>query len=207
MKDRVKVKAGDRVALAMKNCAEYSDILFASWQIGAITVPMNAKLHAKEFAYAIEDSGARMCFVTEDLFEAIQGSIRSLSDPPQVIVVGSETYAGLLEANPAELTEVKPDDVAWLFYTSGTTGRSKGAMLTHRNLLMMTISYYGDVDNVVAPIHYCIAHPCPMGLGSIFYLCGKESVKFCREVEGLNLRSFLIWYLHMRVSTAFWPLQ
>ena len=90
LKDRVKVKAGDRVALAMKNCAEYSDILFASWQIGAITVPMNAKLHAKEFAYAIEDSGARICFVTEDLFEAIQSSIRSLSDPPQIIVVGSE---------------------------------------------------------------------------------------------------------------------
>ncbi len=68
LKDRVKVKAGDRVALAMKNCAEYSDILFASWQIGAITVPMNAKLHAKEFAYAIEDSGARICFFTEALF-------------------------------------------------------------------------------------------------------------------------------------------
>ncbi|PPR60312.1 MAG: 2-succinylbenzoate--CoA ligase, partial [Alphaproteobacteria bacterium MarineAlpha3_Bin7] len=95
LKDRVKVKAGHRVALAMNNCVEYSDILFASWHIGAITVPMNAKLHAKEFAYSIEDSGARICFVTEDLFEAIQGSIRSLSDPPQVIVVGSQKYVGL----------------------------------------------------------------------------------------------------------------
>ena len=168
LKDRVKVKAGDRVALAMKNCAEYSDILFASWQIGAITVPMNAKLHAKEFAYAIEDSGARICFVTEDLFEAIQGSIRSLSDPPQIIVVGSEKYAGLLEANPAELTEVKPDDVAWLFYTSGTTGRSKGAMLSHRNLLMMTIGYYGDVDNVVATD--TLLHCAPMSHGSGLYI-------------------------------------
>ena len=64
---KLSLKPGDRVALAMKNCPEYYEILFACWHAGLTAVPMNAKLHAKEFAYILENSGAKACFVTPDL--------------------------------------------------------------------------------------------------------------------------------------------
>src|SRR5687768_17288161 len=107
------LKPGDRVALAMKNCPEFYEILFACWHAGMTAVPMNAKLHAKEFAYILENSGAKLCFVTPDLRSAVPTGI------PVDEALGSE------EATPVD---VDPDDVAWLFYTSGTTGVPKGAM-------------------------------------------------------------------------------
>ena len=65
-RNKHRLKAGDRVALAMKNCPEYYELLFACWHAGLTAVPMNAKLHAKEFGYILEDSGAKLCFVTRD---------------------------------------------------------------------------------------------------------------------------------------------
>src|SRR5688500_8572245 len=72
---KLKLKSGDRVALAMKNCPEYYEILFACWHAGLTAVPMNAKLHAKEFAYILENSGAKLCFVTPDLRSAVPTGI------------------------------------------------------------------------------------------------------------------------------------
>src|SRR5687768_6400718 len=56
------LKRQDRVALAMKNCPEFYEVLFACWHAGLTAVPMNAKLHAREFAYILENSGAKACF-------------------------------------------------------------------------------------------------------------------------------------------------
>ncbi|HVJ22432.1 MAG TPA: AMP-binding protein, partial [Burkholderiales bacterium] len=72
---KLSLKPGERVALAMKNCPEYYEILFACWHAGLTAVPMNAKLHAKEFAYILEDSGAKACFVTPDLAASVPGGI------------------------------------------------------------------------------------------------------------------------------------
>ena len=62
---KLNLARGERVALAMKNCPEYYEILFACWHAGLTAVPMNAKLHAKEFAYILENSGAKACFATQ----------------------------------------------------------------------------------------------------------------------------------------------
>src|SRR5687767_985898 len=108
LKKKLNLQSGDRMALAMKNCPEYYEIMFACWHAGLTAVPMNAKLHPKEFGYILENSGAKASFVTPDLEAAIpQGhQVRELEK---------------LLAEPRPPADVHPDDVAWLFYTSGTT--------------------------------------------------------------------------------------
>jgi len=154
LKDRLNLKPGDRVALAMKNCPEYYEIMFACWHAGLTVVPMNAKLHAKEFAYILQDSGAKACFVTPDLQTALPHGI-------------SVERLQELFADPRAPAEVRPDDTAWLFYTSGTTGVPKGAMLTHRNMLFQTHAYFADIDKL-APGD-SILHPAPLSHGSGCY--------------------------------------
>jgi long-chain acyl-CoA synthetase len=72
LSDRLGLARGDRVALAMKNCPQYWEVLFACWHAGLTVVPMNAKLHAREFAYIVGNSGARACFATADLAGSVQ---------------------------------------------------------------------------------------------------------------------------------------
>ncbi|HEU4645505.1 MAG TPA: long-chain fatty acid--CoA ligase [Burkholderiales bacterium] len=143
---------GDRVGLAMKNCPEYYEILFACWHAGLAAVPINAKLHAREFAYILENSGARICVVTPELEAAVPGGVPVAS-------------LALAEASP--LAEVAPGDLAWLFYTSGTTGVPKGAMLTHRNLLFASQAYFADIDRL-GPGD-AILHAAPLSHGSGLY--------------------------------------
>jgi long-chain acyl-CoA synthetase len=150
--NRLKLKANDRVAIAMKNCPEYYELLFACWHAGLTAVPMNAKLHPKEFAYILENSGAKACFVSADLQAAAPSGI------------SVDEIRGEGHAPPAE---VKPDDPAWLFYTSGTTGVPKGAVLTHRNMLFQTQAYFADIDKL-GP-QDSIMHPAPLSHGSGLY--------------------------------------
>jgi long-chain acyl-CoA synthetase len=149
---RFGLKAGDRVALAMKNCPEYYEVLFACWHAGLTAVPMNAKLHAKEFAYILENSGAKLCFVSPDLQAAVPGGISPRD------AFSEEVLAPV---------EVAPEDPAWLFYTSGTTGVPKGAMLTHRNLLFQAQAYFADIDKL-GP-QDAILHAAPLSHGSGLY--------------------------------------
>jgi acyl-CoA synthetase (AMP-forming)/AMP-acid ligase II len=137
---RKDLQPGDRIALALKNCPEYYEILFACWHAGLVPVPMNAKLHQKEFDYIVENSGAK----------------RALYSPE----VGLAEGAG-------EPFPTQAEDPAWLFYTSGTTGVPKGATLTHRNLLFQTQAYFSDIDRLVP--QDAILHAAPLSHGSGLY--------------------------------------
>jgi long-chain acyl-CoA synthetase len=149
---KLDLKPADRVAIAMPNCPEYYELLFACWHAGLTAVPMNAKLHPKEFAYILQDSGAAACFATAEM--GIPGALPL------------ESIDELL-AEPQAPAEVGPDDVAWLFYTSGTTGVPKGAMLTHRNMLFQTHAYFADIDKL-GPQDAAL-HPAPLSHGSGLY--------------------------------------
>jgi long-chain acyl-CoA synthetase len=153
-RQKLNLNAGDRVALAAKNCPEYYEILFACWHAGLTAVPMNAKLHPKEFAYILENSGAKACFATPELEAAVPGSIP---------VKDMES----LFAEPGAPALNRPEDIAWLFYTSGTTGVPKGAMLTHRNMLFQTHAYFADIDKL-GPQDAAL-HAAPLSHGSGLY--------------------------------------
>jgi long-chain acyl-CoA synthetase len=171
---------GDRVALVMKNVPAYVELLLAGWYGGLTMVPANAKLHPRELEYILGHSGARVCFVTMDPIDAVGPLETSVGTLEQVIEVGSADYERLLQGDPAPMTEVAPDDVAWLFYTSGTTGQPKGAMLTHRNLLAMTLSYFADVDRI-APGD-AIVHAAPMSHGSGCYVLPHAAQAACQVI-------------------------
>ncbi len=164
---RLGLKAGDRVALAMRNTPAYVEILFAVWHAGLVAVPINAKLAAAEIGYIVEHSGARVCFATPGLAEKLD-SLRTDTGLRDVIDVTRPEYAALFQDEPASIVGREPDTTAWLFYTSGTTGTPKGAVLTHRNLGAMTYGYFSDVDSI-APGD-AILHAAPMSHGSGLYI-------------------------------------
>ena len=152
LSSKLSLRKGDRVAIAMRNCPEYYEVLFACWHAGLTAVPMNAKLHPKEFAYILDDCAAKACFVSADLAPVIPGGIEL-----------DEKLLGEASA-PAS---ARPEDPAWLFYTSGTTGVPKGATLTHRNLLFQTNAYFADIDKL-GPAD-AILHAAPLSHGSGLY--------------------------------------
>jgi long-chain acyl-CoA synthetase len=147
MVQQVRLRPGDRVVLAMTNNPEYPAILFAIWRAGLVAVPANAKLHARELAYIASDCEARLCIATRD----VAGPLADLlARETRLIVLGEEEWRDLGAAAPGPIADRRGEDLAWIFYTSGTTGRPKGAMLSHRNLLAMTIGYLADVDRLTS---------------------------------------------------------
>jgi acyl-CoA synthetase (AMP-forming)/AMP-acid ligase II len=130
-------------------------------------VPMNAKLHPREFAYILDHAGARLCVTTPDLAETVAPLTQEVASLDAVLATGDADYRTLCTGEGLPMRHVAPDDVAWLFYTSGTTGRPKGAMLTHRNLLVMTLSYFADIDTITPDD--CMIHAAPLSHGSGVY--------------------------------------
>lgn len=174
--------AGDRVALVMKNCPEYLETLYACWHAGLIAVPINAKLHTNEFAYILEDSGARLCFVTSDVLKPLNSL---LGDQLQTVVdVGDEEYEHMLTADELVINSSAEDDSAWLFYTSGTSGKPKGANLSHSNLLAMCRSYFADVDPQSPWLS--ILHAAPMSHGSGLYALAHVMQANCHIIPESN---------------------
>ena len=156
---------GDRVGLAMNNCPQYLEILYACWHAGLIAVPINAKLHRNELAYILENSEAKLCFASPNLVPGLWGL--SGGALHNVVDVDGDEYQRMLVTQPAPLAEVTAESAAWLFYTSGTTGRPKGATLSHRNLQAMSWCYVADVDQL-SP-WTAILHAAPMSHGSGLY--------------------------------------
>lgn len=161
------LQPGDRVLLFMRNHPRYLELLWGAWWAGLVVVPVNAKLHPAEVEWIIDNAQARWAFVTGDVTgdvapEPLRGLERQVS-------VDSAEADELLEAvenwEAVAVTPREPHDLAWLFYTSGTTGRPKGVMITQRNLLTMGLTYFVDVDAACAEDAMVYAAPMSHGCG------------------------------------------
>lgn len=141
------VGAGDRVVLYAANDPAYLVALFACWWLGAVAVPVNRKLHPSELEWIVQNAGARLVLGDAP-------GLEPLDDPDAPLAA--------VPATPADL----PDNaLAWLFYTSGTTGRPKGVMLTHGNLAQMALCFAADVDALTPADRMLYAAPMSHGAG------------------------------------------
>ncbi len=155
------VQPGDRVAIFMKNCPDFLIVQYGIWYAGAAAVPINAKLHGREAAWIIGNAGATLAFSSPGLAQALTDA--DVTCP--VLDVTGPDYAAVLGAEPAQPHPRAPGDLAWLFYTSGTTGRPKGVMITHRMLIVMSLAYLSNVDPVTEQDTVLYAAPMSHGAG------------------------------------------
>jgi len=155
---------GARIAVASENRPEIVEMMFAIWTAELVFVPVNYKLHPREMEQILDDASVAQVFASPK----IAAELAPLTAVP-IETVGTDPYEsrfGTAPLTPPANTD--PSTLAWLFYTSGTTGRSKGATLSHRNLMAMTVSHLADFD---APDENCsLVHGAPMSHGSGLYI-------------------------------------
>ncbi|HVG05527.1 MAG TPA: AMP-binding protein, partial [Burkholderiaceae bacterium] len=158
---------GTRVALLMHNCAAYVELMYACWAAGVCAVPINMRLHPKEVAFILNDADVRVVFVTDEIDTTSIAAERGTAT--HFIHVEGAEYRNLVRSELLPIPRIDSAQApAWLFYTSGTTGRPKGVVLTHRNLLAMTLNYLSDVDHAAVGDH--LLHAAPMSHGSGLYM-------------------------------------
>ncbi|MDV9168706.1 long-chain fatty acid--CoA ligase [Streptomyces sp. W16] len=142
------VRRGDRIAYLGPNHPSYLETLFAAGTLGAVFVPLNARLTAPEIAYQLADSGARI-LVHGPTHAGLVAGLPGSTDVRTYVEVGTEyeeLLAGVASAAEPVDERVTADDTCIIMYTSGTTGRPKGAMLTHGNLTWNALNVLVDTD-------------------------------------------------------------
>jgi len=160
--DEFGVQPGDRVVIAMRNYPEWSIAFFAATAVGAVAVPLNAWWTGEELAFGIADSGARVVVADGARLARLAPELDGLDVkalvgvrlddrpdgselPDGIVVLASDGEAGSTALPALPEVAIDPDDVATIFYTSGTTGRPKGVVGTHRNICsnLMSLMYVG----------------------------------------------------------------
>jgi acyl-CoA synthetase (AMP-forming)/AMP-acid ligase II len=163
---RAQHSAGARIAIASENCPEIVELMFAVWAAECVLVPINYKLHPREMVQILDDAGVSQVFASEKIGAGL-ADLTSLTGV-RIETLDAEGFSRWRAAPPSAPPCTDTSTLAWLFYTSGTTGRSKGAMLSHRSLTAMTVAHLADIDN---PDEECsLIHGAPMSHGSGLYV-------------------------------------
>lgn len=154
--DEHAIAPGDRVALFMKNCCEYLELLYAIWWAGAVAVPINCKLHPVEAGWIVRNAQARLIFTDGgQVFapETLSQACRELDRED----MGALTSA----ASPPDTPHQRhADDLAWLLYTSSTTGDVKGVMLSHGYLTAISRDCSPDAIRSTSMRPWCMRRQC-----------------------------------------------
>ncbi len=153
---------GDRVAIGMRNFPEWLMAFWATEVLGAVAVPLNAWWTGPELRFALEDSGTALAVLDGERHDRLVDDLGELRLPSVVVrhrgdlrgraVHWREVFEGLDRSADLPATPVGPDDDATILYTSGTTGRPKGAVGTHRNHVhnYLNMAFSSAVDRVLA---------------------------------------------------------
>ena len=198
------VAAGRRIAYIGKNSDHYFEALIGAAKMGAVMTPIGWRLAPAEIAYIIADAGAALVFVGPEVIGHARDVAGLLATPPKIIAMEAGDHPHLLfdawrdAASPDDpATDIAAGDVAVQLYTSGTTGKPKGAMLTHANILSgrrlaaeakMDWNDWGpdDVSLVAMPV----AHIGGSGWGLVGLLNGARGV-VAREFDPLKVLDFI----------------
>jgi acyl-CoA synthetase (AMP-forming)/AMP-acid ligase II len=170
---RLGLRPRDRVVLWIRNRPELVELLLAGWKANLTVVPVNVRLHPKEVAYVVANCDAAAFAYDSSLGEAVATIDSDIESRVARLQVGGDAHAAVAHDHLASCPErvmedASDDDVAWLFYTSGTTGKPKGAMLTHRNLISMTMNCLADICSFQP--EDVVLHAAPLTHGSGLYL-------------------------------------
>jgi len=192
---RLGIRQGDNIALLQYNNPEMLASMFACFKAGCGAVPINFRLHPNEFSFIIDHSDAKAVILSPEFNQALMDCRERLPKVRHFITLagagnGLSDFGKLLSQESDQFidVDVHPDDLAWLFYTSGTTGMPKGAMLTHRNLLAMTMNFYADICPGFGPDDV-VLHVAPLSHGSGLYALpniGKAAANVIMEEKSFN---------------------
>ena len=198
------VTKGRRINYIGKNSDHYFEVLFGAIKIGAVMAPIGWRLAPREMAYIVGDSESPLLFLGPEVIDRVDEILADLQHPPKVIAMepgehGFVTYEAWRDAAPATdpAVEILPADVAVQLYTSGTTGRPKGAMLTHANMLggrrlaaeaRMAWNEWGpeDVSLVAMPV----SHIGGTGWGIVGLYNGAKGI-VAREFDPFKVLDFI----------------
>lgn len=197
---------GDRVAFCLGNSPRILELIFGCLAAGLIVVPINARLHAREIAYIVENSAAKILVHGGEFQEGIEehaslfaGTTRYCTEE----AVGAEPWASLVD--PARTlraaVDAAPQDLCWLFYTSGTTGKPKGAMWNHRMVRTVIMNYLADLHNI-APGEV-VLHCAPLSHGSgivALPAIARGAVNAIMDTASFDVDALLTTVQRLRVS-------
>ncbi len=204
------VAKGDRVAIAMRNYPEWSIAFWAAAVAGAIVVPLNAWWTGEELEYGLADSGAKVLFCDEQRADRVAPFMDRLPLERLVVARAEEPLRPgflafdevLREAGDADAlppVDIDPDDDATIFYTSGTTGKPKGALGTHRNICTNLVSLaYAQARGVLrsgGSLEALLARPQSAQLLSVplFHATGCHSILVANTAFGGKLVMMYKW--------------
>ena len=186
------VRAGDRVAIVAADCPEWITAFLGTIAVGAVAVPASTMLTAAELQYVLDHCGAKAAVITSEQVEKLQGVRSSLHQLENVLLVGGEAEGmmsferAVAEAAEAEIETVSDDALAFILYTSGSTGQPKGAMHIHRNLpytvetFCKSVLKVGPEDRLFSSSRLFFAYGLgnslsfPLGSGASVILCSEK---------------------------------